>query len=69
METEIEIIYPINRLLIKKNNHKKILFSVRSQKLVLHTGNGIIETGNGIISPTYRPLIEKLLLQKVSVIF
>ena len=35
-------------------------------KLVLKTGNGIIQTGNGIISPISWPLIKKLILQKVS---
>ena len=32
---------------------------------IIEIGNGIIETGNGIISPTYRPLIQKLLLQSL----
>ena len=41
-------------------------FVPRDSKLIFKTGNGIIQTGNGIISPTSRPLIKKLLLQKFS---
>ena len=37
-----------------------------SLKLVLKTGNGIVQTGNGIISPISWTLIEKILLQNVS---
>ena len=37
-----------------------------SPKLVLKTGNRIIQTGNGIISPISWPLIKKHILQKVS---
>ena len=35
----------------------------RNSKLILKTGNGIIQIRNGIIFPTSRPLIKKLLLQ------
>ena len=31
--------------------------------MIFKTGKGIIQAGNGIISPTSRPLIQKLLLQ------
>ena len=31
--------------------------------MFLKTGNGTFQTGDGIISPTYRPLTKKLLLQ------
>ena len=41
----------------------------KGSKLIFKTGNGIIQTGNGIISPTYRLLIKKLLLQNVSHMF
>ena len=37
----------------------------RGSKLSFKTGNGIIQTGNGIISPTFGPLIKKVLLQDV----
>ena len=37
--------------------------------MIFKTGNGIIQTGNGLISPTSRPLIKKLLLQKNSHLF
>ena len=35
-------------------------FFARSLKLILKTGNRIIQTGNGIISPTSRHLIKKV---------
>ena len=37
-------------------------FLPRDSKLILKTGNGIMQTGNRIISPTSRPLIKELLL-------
>ena len=48
---------------------KCLLFVPSGSKLIFKTGNGIIQTGNGIISPTSRPLIKKLLLQDVSLLF
>ena len=39
-----------------------------SSKLVLKTGNRIIQTGKGIISPAFSPPIKKLLLQNVSLL-
>ena len=42
------------------------LYLPRNSKLIFNTGNGIIQTGNGFISPTFRPLIKKLLLQNIS---
>ena len=35
-------------------------FFSRSSKLILKTGNGIIQTGTRIISSTFRPLIKKM---------
>ena len=48
---------------------KCFLIDPRSSKLIFKTGNGIIQTENGIISPTFRPLIKKLLLHNVSHLF
>ena len=44
-------------------------FIPMGKKFNFRTGNGIIQTGNGIISPTYRPLIKKLILRNVSQLF
>ena len=45
---------------------KEFIIDFQNRKWNYHTGNGIIQTGNGIVSPTCRPMIEKLLLQDVS---
>ena len=39
---------------------------IKTRNGIIQKGNGIIQTGNGIISPTFRPLIKKLLLHNVS---
>ena len=41
-------------------------FLLRNARWIFKTGYGTIQSGNGIISPTSRPLIKKLLLQKAS---
>ena len=38
-------------------------YKPKCSTLFFNTGNITFQTGNGIISPTYRPLIKKLLLQ------
>ena len=54
---------------LKKNSDWKTSFTTsslylpRHSKLVFKTGNKMDQTGNRIISPTSRPLINKLLLQ------
>jgi hypothetical protein len=40
---------------------KVVLLDQTLPKMISETGNGIILTGNGIISPTFMPLIKKLL--------
>ena len=64
-EQEMELFLPLPGLWSKTSFTKCLSFVPSGSKLIFKTGNRIIQTGNGIISPTSRPLIKKLLLQKV----
>ena len=56
---EMELFLPLLGLWSKNFFYKMFTFFQRSLRL-------IFKTGNGIISPTFRPMIKKLLLQKFS---
>ena len=62
----MELFSPFPGLDKKKSCTKSFSYLPRSKKLIFKTGNRMIQTGYEIISPIYKPLVKKLLLQSVS---